>query len=199
MPNKNNQPARPAPLSCSGSPDPNAHQWNDAYPIEVCGICGADRDILENNWCKKIGAPHVLRGCRCIICGEEVHDWAFDLVDSFCPGEPAKIHTVCRRCGYKNPDYETKKAFWSKEEPPHIPDPEPGVWPSPGAIIPACTSPSGEHDWEEIESYQKIGQTYERQINWDPEEVTETWQITHSRCRVCGAKKTNRAFTGVLR
>ena len=106
-------PARPA-VPCSGNPNPHVHHWNDSYPIQVCGICGVDRDILENSWCEKVGDTHILRGCRCIICGEESHDWAVELVDSDCLGEPAEIHTVCRRCGYKNPDYERQRAYWAE-------------------------------------------------------------------------------------
>jgi hypothetical protein len=103
--------------SCRMSNNPAHHRWNESYPHVVCGTCGAHRDRMINDWCEKAGAPHELgspKGCTCLICGEDVHDWNYELADSNILGEPATLFTTCRRCGFQNTELEQQRAYWAE-------------------------------------------------------------------------------------
>ena len=112
--------------SCSGNPNPHVHPWNYYYPIVVCGSCGIGHNYLYDNWCEEAEAPHkpgMFHACKCEVCGEDTHLWDGEYVDSEYPHEPASIRTACRRCGYKNPNYEKDRKYWedrAKERPSRI-------------------------------------------------------------------------------
>jgi len=103
--------------ACSDDPNPRKHvRGYDVYPILCCSVCGADVDLLKLKWCEKAGTVHQPSKddrCRCELCGQDVHDWAYEYVPSETT-ESARILTACKRCGFKNPDLERLRNEWEE-------------------------------------------------------------------------------------